>query len=310
MNLHKPGPIREHNEVSERNGVVDEIWDIIRGHLTDLPSKVASDPGTYSDVVRSTPVLHSVVLKTRLSRGQSVSGVTPEAVEAACARYLRKVDGRWYFRGEDVNSSTADLVDATLQVRDEATAIAWLRHELRRRPMTEGEMNSLWKMATLKVTLEAKLENLLSENFWRDADSNRWREPTDEERERMNDDRSIRVLHDADRYIAGTLHRASTDGELCEWVDVLFKACRQVEDGDMQSAPAQRGFDVGEAYRVITRLFQSVLRERVSAEVYTRAQKQAAVATNRIAQSIRETEEIQRSERSRLKGPSLFDGVD
>jgi len=28
------------------------------------------------------------------------------------------------------------------------------------------------------------LENLLTENFWRDADTNRWREPTPEEREK------------------------------------------------------------------------------------------------------------------------------
>ena len=63
------------------------------------------------------------------------------------------------------------------------------------------------------------------DNFWRDADTNRWREPTDEERERMNDDRSLRVLHDADRFVAGTLRRAVTDAEQCEWIEVLFKAC-------------------------------------------------------------------------------------
>lgn len=61
---------------------------------------------------------------------------------------------------------------------------------------------------------------------------------------------------------------------------------------------------------MITRLFQSFLREKVSTDAYTRAQKQAAVATNRIAQSVREAEELQMSERSRLKGPTLFDGVE
>ena len=125
---------------------------------------------------------------------------------------------------------------------------------------------------------------LLSDNFWRDADSNRWREPTDEEREKMNDDRSIRVLHDAERYVAGSLHRTTTDVERCEWIDVLFKASRQVEDGEMQSAPALRSFNAGEGYRLITRLFQSVLRENVPATLYARAQKQAGAASNRISQ--------------------------
>ena len=103
---------------------------------------------------------------------------------------------------------------------------------------------------------------------------------------------------------------AQVTRERCAWIDVLFKACRQVEDGDMQSAPALRGFEVGEGYRVITRLFQGILREKVSANEYIRAQKQAAAASNRISRSVREEEELQRLERSRLKGPSLFDGVD
>jgi hypothetical protein len=160
------------------------------------------------------------------------------------------------------------------------------------------------------VSQELSLDDILSENFWRDPDSNRWREPTEEEREKMNDDRSIRVLHDAERYIGGSLHRTTSDAERCDWIEVLFRACRQVEDGDTQSAPALRGFNAAEAYRVITRLFQSVLRERVSPDAYTRAQKQATVASSRISQSVRDEEELVRNELVKIKGPSLFDGVD
>jgi hypothetical protein len=69
------------------------------------------------------------------------------------------------------------------------------------------------------------LEDLLLENFWRDADTNRWREPTDKERDRMHDDRLLRILHDADRFVAGMLRRVRTDAERCEWIEVLFKAC-------------------------------------------------------------------------------------
>jgi hypothetical protein len=126
----------------------------------------------------------------------------------------------------------------------------------------------------------------------------------------MNDDRSIRVLHDADRYIAGSLNRSTTDAERCDWIEVLFRACRQIEDGDMQSAPALRGFNAAEAYRVITRLFQSVLREKVSAEAYIRTQKQTMVASTKVSQSVRDEEQQLKNERIKIKGPSLFDGVD
>ena len=127
---------------------------------------------------------------------------------------------------------------------------------------------------------------------------------------KMNDGRSIRVLHDAERYVAGSLHRTTTETERCEWIDVLFKACRQVEDGDMQSVPALRGFNADESYRLITRLLQSILREKVPAEAYSRAQKQAGVASNRISQSIRAEDELRKPQAAKSKGPSLFDQGD
>ena len=71
-----------------------------------------------------------------------------------------------------------------------------------------------------------------------------------------------------------------------------------------------RGFDAGEGYRLITRLFQGVLREKVPADVHARAQKQAGAASNRISQSVRDDEELRKAEVARTRGPSLFDGVD
>jgi hypothetical protein len=214
-----------------------------------------------------------------------------------------------------VGSGNGDLlIEEEVDVKNELTAIAWLRQKVQQKPMLIGELKPLWMRATgllpTAVARELSLDMLLSENFWRDPDSNRWREPTDEEREKMNDDLSIRVLHDAERYVAGSFHRTTSDTERCEWIDVLFKACRQVGDGDMQSVPALRGFDAGEGYRLITRLFQSILRESVPADVHARAQKQAGAASNRISQGVRDEDELRKAESARSRGPSLFDGVD
>ena len=314
FNLHKPSLLRTES-LSEDHDLEKQLADAVRDHLQSLPERIRTDPDKYNDEHRTTATINSMLMNTLIPRGVSVDRLNLPFIERVCARYFRKVGQRWYLRGESIGATNGHvLIEEEVSVKDELTAIAWLRQKIDQKEMLVGELKPLWMRATgllpASVSQELSLDNLLSENFWRDADSNRWREPTDEEREKMNDDRSIRVLHDADRFIAGTLHRTTSDGERCEWIDVLFKACRQVEDGDMQSAPALRGFDVGEAYRVITRLFQSVLREKVSTDAYTRAQKQATVATNRIAQSVREAEELQMSERSRLKGPTLFDGVD
>ena len=59
----------------------------------------------------------------------------------------------------------------------------------------------------------------------------------------MNDDRSLRVLHDSERFVGGMLRRDTSDEERCEWIDVLFQACRAIEDNEMEALPALRGFD-------------------------------------------------------------------
>ncbi|HEX7376347.1 MAG TPA: hypothetical protein VF278_04510, partial [Pirellulales bacterium] len=208
------------------------------------------------------------------------------------------------------NGAGGGMFEEEVAVRDGLSAIDWLRQKLRARAMLVGELKPLWMRAVgllpAEVSQMLDLDELLVEHFWRDAETNRWREPTADERERMNDDRCARVLHDAERYLSGNLRRQSGDLERAEWIDVLFKACRQVEEGDVQSAPALRHFDAGEGHRLITRLFQSVLSDHVSAEVFTRAKKQAGIASNRVSQAVRAQEEKQAAERRR-KEPTLFD---
>ena len=80
----------------------------------------------------------------------------------------------------------------------------------------------------------------------------------------MNDDRSLRVLHDAERFVNGVLRREASDEERCEWIGILFQACRAIEDNEMDALPALRGFDTKDAYSIIPRLFHSILRDNVS----------------------------------------------
>lgn len=314
FNLRRP-PLAAIKQKTEDHDLERQVADVVRKHLSSLPERIKADPAKYNDDHRTSATIHSVLMNSLIPQDVSVEQLNLQFIERVCARYFRKIGQHWYLRGETVGAANGNaLIDEEVSVKDEVSAIAWLRQRINPRPMLVGELKPLWMRATgllpAAASEELSLEDLLSENFWRDADSNRWREPTDEEREKMNDDRSIRVLHDGERYISDSLHRATSDTERCEWIDVLFKACRQVEDGDTGSAPALRGFDVGEAYRVITRLFQSILREEVPVDAYSRAQKQSTAASNRISKGVREEEELKKAEKSRIKGPSLFDGVD
>ena len=205
----------------------------------------------------------------------------------------------------------ASLIEEEVVIKDELSAIEWIRQHLKREPALIGELKPLWMRATgllpAEVSQTLVLEDLLVENFWRDTDTNRWREPTDEERERMNDDRSLRVLHDADRFVAGTLRRATTDAERCEWIEVLFKACEAVEDNEGTVLPTLRGFDPAEGYRLIGRLFQSVLREKVAPAAYTRADKQTRVASQRLSKVLEAKAQKVKAKRREDEEPTLFD---
>jgi DNA modification methylase len=314
FNLRKP-PILLAEYRAEETDLEQQVADAVRQHLQTLPERIKADPVRYSDDHRTAATINSMLMNSLIPRGVSVERLNLPFIERVCARYFRKVGQHWYLRGESVGIGKGkSLFEEEVEVKDERTAIAWLRQHVERKPMLIGELKPLWMRATgllpVAISQELSLDMLLSENFWRDPDSNRWREPTDEEREKMNDDRSIRVLHDAERYVAGSLRRTTSDGERCEWIDVLFKASRQVEDGEMSSLPALRGFDAGEGYRLITRLFQSALRENVSARLYARAQKQASAASNRISQSVRDDDKARKGEAAKNETLWLFDEVE
>jgi hypothetical protein len=284
MNLFKPALGVSNRAANGENASQHRLWDIVQGYLSELPGRIKTDPKTYSDICRTTPVLHSVVVKNLLSQNLPIEGATHDALEKVCARYCRKIEGKWFLRGEQLQpDSGGQALLEPVDVKDETTAVLWLRNQLHQRPMTEGDLNTVWKMATLRVSLEKSLVEILSENFWRDQGTSRWREPTADEREQMNDDRSLRVLHDAERYLAGTLTRQTTDEERCQWIEVLFQACRDIEEKQAEALPALRGFDAEEAYRVITRLFQSVLKDHLSAGMFRRVEKQHRAASARIA---------------------------
>jgi hypothetical protein len=195
-------------------------------------------------------------------------------------------------------------------IKDEPSAIAWLRQLLGQRPLVLGEIRPPWMRAIAllpnAVSQRLDLEKLLLENFYRDPDTNRWREPTEEERERMNDDRVLSVLHDAERFLSRTLRREPDDSEVCAWIDTLFTACKALEERDPSSAPALQGLTTEVGYRLICGIFPSVLRERVAPPVYTRATKQAEVASRRLQKRQGAARPVEK--RRPTDQPGLFDG--
>ena len=288
FNLHKPAVVR--TEVrTEDHDLEQQIADAVRQHLQTLPERIKADPAKYNDEHRTTATINSMLMNTLIPKGVDVDRLNLPFIERVCSRYFRKVGQRWYLRGEAVGSegTSSGLIEEEVVIKDEISAIEWIRQHVKREPALIGELKPLWMRATGLFPPKSHSPWCWKICSWRTSgatpDTNRWREPTDEERERMNDDRSLRVLHDAERFVAGTLRRATTDAERCEWIEVLFKACEAVEDNEGTVLPTLRGFDPAEGYRLIGRLFQSVLREKVAPAAYSRAEKQTRVASQRLS---------------------------
>src|SRR5262249_21589223 len=117
-------------------------------------------------------------------------------------------------------------------IADETTAIAWLRQKLLKAPMRIGELRPHWMRATVKLTgeISTKLEQYLREHFWLDRQTNRWREPTDEERARMDTTERLQAQHDAARFLGGHLRRHPDDAELLAWIDHLYHSATLIEE--------------------------------------------------------------------------------
>jgi hypothetical protein len=314
FNLHKPAAARAEIR-AEDHDLEQQVADAVRQHLLELPDRIKADPAKYNDEHRTTATINSMLMNTLIPRGVSVGRLNLPFIERVCARYFRKIGQRWYLRGEAVGGNGKQgLFAGEVSVLDELTAIVWLRQTLHARPFLIGELKPLWMRATgllpAEVSQTLNLELLLAENFWRDPDTNRWREPTEEERERMNDGRSLRVLHDAERFTAGNLRRSTTDSERCEWIDALFKACKAVEDKDPGSMPMLQRFDEQEGYLLIGRVFQTVLKDDVAPELYRRAEKQARVASQRLNRTLENEKEKVKANQRKERGPTLFEGIE
>lgn len=124
----------------------------------------------------------------------------------------KQVDGRWYLPGDEVAG-----VGLALEIHDEASAIAWLRSELETQgPQTRGTLTPRFQQATVGVTLPKPLIDLLEENFVLDERSNRWRLPSAEEREQLNDSTRLRQRREIARILEGHPSRDYSDNELAD----------------------------------------------------------------------------------------------
>jgi len=204
MNLHKRSRVQ--GAVQAVPDLDETVLGILRHHLENLPERMRLDPTRYADTLRATDALYNVVLQDLMERKLSNRGVTLPYIDELCRSAFKKVAGKWYLPSEEIR---AELLN--LEVTDEPSAIEWIRTRLTERPMTLG--NRLTKT----------LPQLLEENFWRDAATNRWRLPTADERQQMGDERTLRIRRNMQRLREGKLEPLPRDTAIFEWMVFAYQ---------------------------------------------------------------------------------------
>ena len=218
MNLHKRPRVQF--ALQAIPDMDETVLGILRHHLETLPERMQLDPTRYANVLRTTDSLYNVVLQELMARKLSNRGVTLPYIDELCRIAFKKVEGKWYLPSDEIRADRLSF-----DVADEPSAIEWIRGQLEGRPMTLAELIPPWRQATLQVgnRLQKTLTQLLEENFWRDAETNRWRMPTAEECRQMGDENTIRIRRHIQRLREGKLDTFPKDTELFAWMRFAYQ---------------------------------------------------------------------------------------
>jgi len=218
MNLHKKARVMvQVADVSDLDAVV---LSFIRQHLEELPAQIKADPRTYSDALRATDALYTVALQELMNNRLSHRGLTMPYVDELCAAAFKKVAGRWYLPSEEIYSDSL-----LAEIQDEPSAIAWIRRRLEKRPLTFAELVPEWRQETFKIgdALGKSLRQILEENFWHESETNRWRIPTEAEKARMGDERTLRLKRKLRQLVEGKDETPASDQELLELMTFAYQ---------------------------------------------------------------------------------------
>ena len=120
FNLRKP--IRDRLLQSEPDLDIEcQVVDTVREHLRTLPGRMTTDPAKYTEDHRTTATINSVLMNTLIPKGVSADHLNLPFIEHVCSKYFRKINQRWYLRGEAVGNQNGsdDLLEEEIGIKDE-----------------------------------------------------------------------------------------------------------------------------------------------------------------------------------------------
>ncbi len=155
-------------------GSEDGAWDFVRTHLRRLPVFVGADGRAEVIAERQGYLLFDRMVAFHVQRGVTVP-LSAAEFHAGLRRRFPERDGMFFLPEQVVEYdprrlATRELVQLDLFVRDEDTAIQWLRRQLERKPQTFQEIHPQFireLAGWLKHERMIDLSDFLAQNFLR-----------------------------------------------------------------------------------------------------------------------------------------------
>ncbi len=156
-------------------GTEDGVWDFIRTHMRQLPVFVSKDGQAEVIAERQSYLLYDRMVAFHVQRGVTVLLSAAEFYEGLDQRFGPARDAMYFLEEQGAEydrkrMTVKEVLQLELFVRDEETAIQWLRKQLTKKPQTSQEINpqfmkelSGWE----KHEKSLELAELLEQNFLR-----------------------------------------------------------------------------------------------------------------------------------------------
>ena len=153
-------------------GTEDGAWDFVRSHLRRLPVFVGADGRAEVIAERQSYLLFDRMVAFHVQRGVTVP-LSATEFHAGLRQRFPERDGMFFLREQVVEYdprrlAAREIVQLELFVRDEETAIHWLRQQLDRKPQTFQEIHPLFireLAGWLKHERMIDLSEFLAQNF-------------------------------------------------------------------------------------------------------------------------------------------------
>ena len=154
-------------------GTEEGVWDFVRTHLKQLPVFVSKDGKAEVIAERQNYLLFDRMVAFHVQRGVTVPLSAAEFYAGLAQRFPER-DGMYFLPEQvaeyDKRRMNVDKIEKLVLIpKDEATAIQWLRQELRDKPRTFQQIHPefIRSIAWLKHEKPLELSELLEQNFLR-----------------------------------------------------------------------------------------------------------------------------------------------